>query len=82
MTINDTLRRLRQARGLTLFQVSTKIPCDPDALSKWERGTRRVPLEVIVKLAAVYAEPALLPQTCEVCPIHHASCCGEAGHAA
>jgi len=49
-----TLRRLRQATGLTITEVGTAINLkDPSLIEAWENGRIAVPFEIILRLAAV-----------------------------
>lgn len=49
-----TLRRLRQAAGLTVTEVGTAINLkDPSLIEAWEKGRIAVPFELILRLAAV-----------------------------
>ena len=38
MKLNETIRRLRRAKGLTQEQVATALGVSAPAVSKWERG--------------------------------------------
>ena len=49
-----TLRRLRQAAGLTITEVGAAINLkDPSLIEAWENGRIAVPFELILRLAAV-----------------------------
>ncbi|MDP1611482.1 MAG: helix-turn-helix transcriptional regulator [Sulfuritalea sp.] len=49
-----TLRRLRQATGLTITEVGAAINLkDPSLIEAWESGRIAVPFEIILRLAAV-----------------------------
>jgi transcriptional regulator with XRE-family HTH domain len=49
-----TLRRLRQATGLTITEVGAAINLkDPSLIEAWENGRIAVPFEIILRLAAV-----------------------------
>ena len=48
------IRDLREDRDLKQKQVAAYLVCDQSLYSKYERGERPVPLDVIVKLADFY----------------------------
>ena len=49
-----TLRRIREAAGLTITEVGTAINLkDPSLIEAWENGRIAVPFELILRLAAV-----------------------------
>ena len=49
-----TLRRLRQATGLTVAEVGAAINLkDPTLIEAWEKGRIALPFEIILRLAAV-----------------------------
>ena len=49
-----TLRRLREAAGLTITEVGAAINLkDPSLIEAWEAGRLAVPFEIILRLAAV-----------------------------
>ena len=49
-----TLRRLRQATGLTVAEVGAAINLkDPSLIEAWENGRIAVPFEIVLRLAAV-----------------------------
>lgn len=48
------IRDLREDRDLTQKQISEYLLCDQSLYSKYERGERVVPTEVLVKLARYY----------------------------
>lgn len=58
--IGETLRRARQARGLTLrdVQARSRGGFKPSALGSYERGERMISLERFCELAAIYGVPA------------------------
>lgn len=45
---------MREGERLTQKQVAALLSCDQSLYSKYERGTRPVPLECLVKLARLY----------------------------
>lgn len=45
---------MREDRDLTQKQVSQMLMCDQSLYSKYERGERPIPLEIIIKLADFY----------------------------
>ena len=48
------IRDLREDRDLKQKQIAEYLVCDQSLYSKYERGERPVPLDVIVKLADYY----------------------------
>lgn len=50
-TIGETLRELRESKGLLLREVAAAIQIDPTLLSKIETGARKATKEQIVNLA-------------------------------
>lgn len=48
------IREIREEKGLTQQQVSDYLMCDQSLYSKYERGEREVPLEIMVKLAKLF----------------------------
>ena len=48
------IRDVREDRDYTQKYVSTYLMCDQSLYSKYERGERAVPLEIMVKLAKLY----------------------------
>ena len=48
------LKALREARGLTQRELSALLRCDQSLYSKYERGGRSLPLDVLLRLAALY----------------------------
>ncbi|MBQ1264550.1 MAG: helix-turn-helix transcriptional regulator [Oscillospiraceae bacterium] len=48
------IRDLREDRDLTQKQISEYLMCDQSLYSKYERGERVVPTEVLIKLARYY----------------------------
>jgi transcriptional regulator with XRE-family HTH domain len=48
------IRDLREDRDYTQKFVSSYLVCDQSLYSKYERGERAVPLEVVIKLAKLY----------------------------
>ena len=48
------IRDLREDNDLTQKQVSDLLMCDQSLYSKYERGARAVPVEIIIKLAQLY----------------------------
>lgn len=45
---------MREEKGMTQQQVSDYLMCDQSLYSKYERGEREVPLELMVKLAKLF----------------------------
>ncbi len=48
------IRDMREDRDLTQQQVADYLLCDQSLYSKYERGERPIPLEIMVKLAGYY----------------------------
>lgn len=48
------IRNLREDHDLTQREVSEFLFCDQSLYSKYERGVRDVPVEIIIKLAKLY----------------------------
>lgn len=48
------IRDMREDADLTQQQVAVYLQCDQSLYSKYERGERIIPLEVMVKLAHFY----------------------------
>ena len=53
MTVNR-IRDLREDADLKQKQIADYLGCDQSLYSKYERGERVIPLEVVVKLAQYY----------------------------
>ena len=54
MRMETRIRDLREDRDLKQRQVAEYLLCDQSLYSKYERGERVLPLEVVVKLADYY----------------------------
>lgn len=48
------IRNLREDNDKTQKEVSDYLFCDQSLYSKYERGARSVPVEIIIKLARLY----------------------------
>ena len=48
------IRDLREDHDLSQKQVAEHLRCDQSLYSKYERGEREVPLQIMVKLAVFY----------------------------
>ena len=48
------IRDVREDKDLTQGQVAEYLLCDQSLYSKYERGERPIPLEMVVKLAKFY----------------------------
>lgn len=48
------IRDLREDRDLTQKQIAGYLLCDQSLYSKYERGEREIPLNIIIKLADFY----------------------------
>lgn len=55
--IGQSLRAIRQSRGLTSDVMATKLQIVQSTLSKYENGLRAVPLTLLEKLGGVLAIP-------------------------
>ena len=53
MTVNR-IRDLREDSDLTQKQVADYLDCDQSLYSKYERGERVIPLDVVLRLALYY----------------------------
>lgn len=54
MRMKLKIRDMREDRDMTQRQVADYLMCDQSLYSKYERGERPVPLEIMVKLAKLY----------------------------
>lgn len=48
------IKDLREDRDLTQKQIAEYLLCDQSLYSKYERGEREIPLNIIIKLADFY----------------------------
>ncbi len=48
------IRNLREDNDMTQKQVANYLFCDQSLYSKYERGTREVPVSIIIKLSKLY----------------------------
>ncbi|MEG1594559.1 MAG: helix-turn-helix transcriptional regulator, partial [Oscillibacter sp.] len=48
------IRDLREDNDLTQQQVAEYLMCDQSLYSKYERGERAIPLDLVIKLAQYY----------------------------
>ena len=48
------IRDLREDSDIKQREIAEYLMCDQSLYSKYERGERQIPLEIIVKLAAYY----------------------------
>lgn len=55
-SFNETIREMREARGLLLREVAAKMDVDSSLLSRVENGMKRLSREQVVKLAAALNE--------------------------
>jgi transcriptional regulator with XRE-family HTH domain len=55
-TFGETIREMREARGLLLREVAAKLEVDPSYLSRIESGNKRATREQVVDLAAILHE--------------------------
>jgi len=54
MIMKLRIRDLREDNDLTQKQVSEMLMCDQSLYSKYERGEREIPLNLLIKLADFY----------------------------
>jgi transcriptional regulator with XRE-family HTH domain len=59
--LGELLRDARQRRGWKRKEVAAQAGVDADKLRAYERGTRRVPESVLVKLAGLYGDDLSVP---------------------
>ncbi len=52
--MQNNLREIRKAKGLTITEVAEKLDVQQPALSSWEMGQRMPPVEKIIRLADIY----------------------------
>ncbi len=51
------VRRIRKEKGLSMQNIADKLNCSMQAVSQYERGTRKITLETAKKLAAALDVP-------------------------
>jgi transcriptional regulator with XRE-family HTH domain len=56
-TFGETLRQLRESKGLLLRQAAAELEIDTALLSKIERGDRNLKREQVLQVAAFYGIP-------------------------
>ena len=49
------IKDMREDRDLTQRQIAEYLMCDQSLYSKYERGERPVPLDIMIKLAKLYS---------------------------
>ena len=54
MIMKLRIRDLREDNDLTQKQISKMLMCDQSLYSKYERGEREIPLNLLIKLADFY----------------------------
>lgn len=52
--VTPRIKKLRQQEGLTLLQLALQTGIDPSALSRYERGKRRITLDHAFVLASFF----------------------------
>ncbi|MGL6015488.1 MAG: helix-turn-helix domain-containing protein [Selenomonadaceae bacterium] len=52
--MNLRIRDMREEKGMTQQQIAEYLNCDQSLYSKYERGEREVPLEIMVNLATLF----------------------------
>lgn len=50
----DTIKNLRLTYQMTEEELSKKLNCKPQTICQYEKGKRKVPLEVVIKLSKIY----------------------------
>jgi transcriptional regulator with XRE-family HTH domain len=53
LSLHHLLRSRRQALGLTQWQIAQELGVGPETISLWEKGSRRMELNRVPRLAAV-----------------------------
>ena len=54
MKMRMRIRDLREDKDMTQTQIAEYLMCDQSLYSKYERGEREIPLNLIIKLADYY----------------------------
>ena len=54
MMMTLRIRDLREDNDLTQKEIASMLMCDQSLYSKYERGERDIPLELLIKLADYY----------------------------
>lgn len=54
MNIGNNIKLLQKARNMTRKELAEICNCDPSLISHYIKGDRRVPLEVVIKLAKFF----------------------------
>lgn len=52
--LSDTLRRIREAAEITQKDLAVKLGVSESAYRSYELGDRKIPVDLLVKLAAIY----------------------------
>ena len=52
--MNLRIRDMREEKGMSQQQIAEYLNCDQSLYSKYERGEREVPLEIMVNLATLF----------------------------
>ena len=52
--MNLRIRDMREEKGMTQQQIAEYLNCGQSLYSKYERGEREVPLEIMVNLATLF----------------------------
>jgi len=55
-SFHQTIREMRESRGLLLRQLAAKLDVDPSLLSRVENGTKQLTRDKVVTLATVLGE--------------------------
>ena len=63
------VRAARGRRGWSRQKLALQIPVDVAHLSRWESGTRPIPVATVARLAILLDAPELLTAACAVCPV-------------
>jgi transcriptional regulator with XRE-family HTH domain len=59
--LGELLRDARQRRGWKRKEVAAQARIDADKLRAYERGTKRVPADILTRLAGLYGDDLLVP---------------------
>lgn len=69
MELSEALMDARRRRGWSRQKLALALPVDGSHLSRWEAGTRPVPLAAVVRAAVALNAPELLAAACAACPV-------------
>lgn len=66
------VRRARKRAHWSRQRLALAIPVDVAHLSRWETGTRPIPLAAVARLAVLLDATELLTAACAACPVGQA----------